>query len=65
MGEARAPARRSLGEVIAACDGAGFGHLTLCPETMGKLGQLGDLDEVLDLCTLDGRPPPGCPRSRR
>ena len=53
--EALDTARRSLREVIAACDGAGFGHLTLCPETMGKLGQLGDLDEVLDLCALDGR----------
>lgn len=53
--EALDTARRSLGEVIAACDGAGFGHLTLCPETMGKLGQLGDLDEVLELCALDER----------
>lgn len=48
-------ALRSLKEVIAACDDAGFGHITLCPETMGKLGQLGDLDEVLELCTVDGR----------
>lgn len=48
-------ARLSLKEVIAACDGAGFGHLTLCPETMGKINQLGDLDEVLELCTLDER----------
>ena len=48
-------ALRSLREVIAACDGAGFGHLTLCPETMGKINQLGDLDEVLELCTLDER----------
>lgn len=45
----------SLKEVIAACDGAGFGHLILCPETMGKINQLGDLDEVLELCTLDER----------
>ena len=45
----------SLREVIAACDGAGFGHITLCPETMGKINQLGDLDEVLELCALDGR----------
>ena len=53
--EALDTALRSLKEVIAACDGAGFGHITLCPETMGKLGQLGDLDEVLELCTVDGR----------
>ena len=48
-------ARRSLREVIAACDGQGFGRIALCPETMGKINQLGDLDEVLELCTLDQR----------
>ena len=48
-------ARRSLREVIAACDDRGFGHIALCPETMGKINQLGDLDEVLELCTLDER----------
>ena len=48
-------AKKSLTEVIAACDDQGFSHITLCPETMGKLGQLGDLEEVLELCTLDGR----------
>ena len=53
--EAQDTALRSLKEVIAACDGAGFGHIALCPETMGKINQLGDLDEVLELCTLDGR----------
>lgn len=45
----------TLREVIAACDDQGYGDITLCPETMGKLGQLGDLDEVLELCTLDER----------
>ena len=53
--EAQDIAMKSLREVVAACDGAGFGHITLCPETMGKINQLGDLDEVLELCTLDER----------
>ena len=53
--EALDTALRSLKEVIAACDGEGFGHITLCPETMGKINQLGDLDEVLELCGVDGR----------
>ena len=53
--EAQDIALRSLKEVITACDGAGFSHITLCPETMGKINQLGDLDEVLELCTLDQR----------
>ncbi len=48
-------ALRSLRAVLAACDGAGYGHIALCPETMGKINQLGDLDEVLELCQLDGR----------
>ena len=53
--EALDVARRSLAEVIAACDAQGYGHIALCPETMGKINQLGDLDEVLELCTLDER----------
>lgn len=48
-------ALRSLKAVIAACDDAGYGHIALCPETMGKINQLGDLEEVLELCTLDER----------
>ncbi len=45
----------SLKEVIRMVDGEGYGHITLCPETMGKINQLGDLDEVLELCQLDER----------
>ena len=48
-------AMRSLKHVISACDDMGFVHIALCPETMGKINQLGDLDEVLELCTLDAR----------
>ena len=53
--EAQDIALNSLKEIVSAVDGEGFGHITLCPETMGKINQLGDLDEVLELCTLDGR----------
>jgi len=53
--EAQEIALGSLREVIRVCDGEGFAHITLCPETMGKINQLGDLDEVLELCTLDER----------
>lgn len=31
----------------------GFENVRLCIETMGKINQLGDLNEVLELCTLD------------
>ena len=48
-------ALNSLKHVIAVCDDMGYGTIALCPETMGKINQLGDLDEVLELCTLDER----------
>lgn len=53
--EALSIAKHSLRAVLAACGEAGFGGIALCPETMGKINQLGDLDEVLELCTLDER----------
>ena len=53
--EAQEISLRSMAEVIRVCDGEGYGHITLCPETMGKINQLGDLDEVLELCELDER----------
>ena len=53
--EAQDISLRSMAEVIRVCDGEGYGHITLCPETMGKINQLGDLDEVLEMCELDGR----------
>ena len=53
--EALEIAKKSLKAVIQACDDANFGHISLCPETMGKINQLGDLDEVLELCSLDER----------
>lgn len=31
----------------------GLGHIHCCPETMGKLNQLGDLYEVMELCKVD------------
>lgn len=54
-GEALEIAKASLRKILTACDDAGYGHISLCPETMGKINQLGDLDEVLELCQLDGR----------
>lgn len=41
-----------LRRILAVCEDQGFGHITLCPETMGKINQLGDLDEVLRLCQV-------------
>lgn len=36
-------------------DEEGLSSVRICPETMGKLGQLGDLEEVLTLCRVDER----------
>ena len=48
-------AKESMGWAIAALDEAGLSHIRICPETMGKINQLGTLEEVLELCKLDER----------
>lgn len=48
-------AKETLAYCIAELDAAGYADMTLCPETMGKAGQLGSLDEVMELCALDER----------
>ena len=40
---------------LSALDSEGLGHVHICPETMGKVNQLGTLGEVLSLCELDER----------
>lgn len=44
-----------LREAYARLDDAGYSRVRLCPETMGKYSQIGDLRETLDFCLLDGR----------
>jgi len=53
--QALALAKDTLLHVLAAYDEAGFSEITLCPETMGKMNQLGTLEEVIALCRLDER----------
>ena len=53
--EALKKAMDTMARMQAALDEAGFEDITLCPETMGKAGQLGTLDEVLALCRVDRR----------
>lgn len=38
-----------------ALDDEGLGEVIMCPETMGKINQLGNLDEILTFCRLDER----------
>ena len=53
--EAREKALDTMQRMVKAVDEEGFDDITLCPETMGKIGQLGTLDEVLALCGVDKR----------
>lgn len=48
-------AKGTLKAALAALDEAGLSDITVCPETMGKINQLGTLEEVLELCTIDDR----------
>lgn len=53
--EALALAKDTLQRAQAALDEAGLSEIILCPETMGKINQLGDVDEVIALCGVDKR----------
>ncbi len=43
----------TMEKALAALKNEGLYHIHICPETMGKVNQLGTLDEVLALCGLD------------
>ena len=49
---ALATAKESFRMLRRRCDDEGYGDIILCPETMGKRNQLGDLEEVLELSTV-------------
>lgn len=53
--EALALAMDTMRRALVALDEAGLGHVHICPEVMGKVNQLGSLEEVLELCGLDDR----------
>lgn len=40
---------------LKALDDEGLSHIHICPETMGKVNQLGTLEEVIELCKIDER----------
>lgn len=45
----------TMKKALRALDEEGLSHIHICPETMGKVNQLGTLDEVMSLCELDER----------
>ncbi len=53
--EAVALCAQGLTEVRAQLDDEGLEDIILCPETMGKKGQIGDLKETIAFCQTDGR----------
>jgi deoxyribonuclease-4 len=54
-GQALALAADTLRRTLSAMDAEGLTGVFLCPETMGKLNQLGTVEEVLELCGMDER----------
>ncbi len=38
---------------LNALKSEGLSHIHICPETMGKVNQLGTLNEVIELCKID------------
>lgn len=53
--EALALAKDTLSRAQAALDENGLPEIRICPETMGKINQLGTLSEVMELCGVDER----------
>ena len=45
----------TLRYVLRELDAAGYEDVTLCPEVMGKINQVGTLEEVLEMCRVDER----------
>lgn len=50
--DALATAQESFKMLRRRCDDEGYEDILLCPETMGKINQLGDLEEVLALSVV-------------
>ncbi|MEG2380968.1 MAG: TIM barrel protein [Oscillospiraceae bacterium] len=48
-------AKDTISMALKAADEAGFGDIHICPETMGKVNQLGNVSEVMKLCQIDER----------
>ncbi len=53
--EALRNCRAGLREAYRRLEDMGLAKIHLCPETMGRKSQIGDLEETLDFCLLDER----------
>ena len=48
-------AKQTLKKSLETLDENKLGHITVCPETMGRINLLGTLEEVIELCQIDER----------
>lgn len=48
-------AKDTLYRALEAAEKEGYGSIFLCPETMGKVNQLGNVEEVIQLCQMSDR----------
>lgn len=46
---------KRLKEIVVLLDEHGFNDVFICPETMGKHGQIGTVEEVAQMCAIDKR----------
>jgi len=48
-------AKETLSIALREAENLGLSHISICPETMGKINQLGTVEEVAELCGIDER----------
>ncbi|MGE5328908.1 MAG: TIM barrel protein [Deltaproteobacteria bacterium] len=48
-------ARKTLENIVDEAANMGLDEINICPETMGKINQLGDVEEIIELCTINER----------
>ena len=46
-------AKDTIKRAVDAAKAENLDHIRICPETMGKINQLGTVDEVIELCKID------------
>ena len=47
--------KTTIERALKELDNAGLGDVTLCMETMGKINQMGTIEEVMEICSMDDR----------
>lgn len=45
----------ALEKILEAMDENGYGDIAICPETMGKINQLGSFEEIMEICRMNER----------